>query len=61
MSREVYTIVLKDLNLYLNNRQVEVAADLAKGMYSSKPTDYLVGLSDEIRALLDFLNKDEPK
>ena len=61
MSREVYTIVLKDLNLYLNSHLVEDAADMANGMYSSKPTDYLVGLPDEIRALLDFLNKDEPK
>ena len=61
MSRKARTITLKDLNLYLNSRLVEAAADMANGMYSSKPTDYLVGQSDEIRALLDFINKDEPK
>ena len=61
MSRKARTITLKDLNLYLNSRLVEVAADIANGMYSSDLTDYLIGQSDEIRALLDFLNKDEPK
>ena len=46
MSRKARTITLKDLNLYLNSRLVEVAADIANGMYSSDLTDYLIGQSD---------------
>jgi len=59
MSKKALTIRLKDLNLYLNNRQVEVASDLAKGMYSSKPTDHLIGQLHEISVMLDFINNGE--
>ncbi len=63
MSRKARTITLKDLNLYLNSRLVEVEAaiDMANGMHSSKPIDYFVGQSDEIRALLYLVNKEEPQ
>jgi len=52
---------LPEIMLYLIARQNELKKDLSLGMYSTEPTDILMGSLLEVEALIEMINLEEPQ
>ena len=52
---------LPEVMLYLHARQNELKKDLNLGMYSTEPTDTLMGRLQDIKALINMINLEEPQ
>lgn len=55
MHKVTHVISIKKINTYLNARISELTADLEQGIYSSEPTDRIIGRIREVREMLDFV------